>query len=173
MSQTRGAMIGLIALLSGLLIGFGLRDVMGAGILGGNTASAQQTTHLHGDGSLHLHNASSGSHVHAQFDISGQDLIPTVSIEVSPDPMSGWNVGIETTNFRFSPENASLGHVENEGHAHIYVDGEKIGRVYGDWYHLPALGAGQHTIMVTLNGNDHTDWVVDGELIKAMVTVTE
>lgn len=171
MSQTRGAIIGLIALLSGLLIGFGIRDVAGAGIFGGNTASAQQA---HGGGGAHLHGGTGSSgHVHAQMNITDQAEIPSVSIEVTPDALDGWNVAINTSNFRFSPENASLGHVENEGHAHLYVDGQKIGRVYSDWYHLPPLGAGEHTIMVTLNGNDHTDWVVDGELIMAMVTVTE
>jgi len=160
----------LIALLAGLLMGYGVNDMMGGhemdmGMMAVETEAETNTIHIHDDGSEHDHGE--------MLDISDLDAIPSVRASVIPDPMSGWNVAIQTTNFRFSPENASMGHVDGEGHAHIYVDGKKIGRMYGDWYHLPALGAGEHTIMVTLNGNDHVDWMVNGEQVMAMVSVKE
>lgn len=42
-----------------------------------------------------------------------------------------------------------------EGHAHIYIDDVKIGRVYGEWYHLATanlnLSPGSHVVRVDLN----------------------
>ncbi len=94
----------------------------------------------------------------------------SVAVEATPDPMTGVNVTVTTTGFRWAPEHASGGHVDGEGHAHLYVDGERVGRLYGDHVHLP-LEPGEHEIRVTLNGNDHSDLVVDGEVIEATTTV--
>ena len=56
--------------------------------------------------------------------------------------------------------------MEGEGHAHLYLDGQKIARVYGEWYHLPKL-EGDHELRVTLNTNDHQDYAVKGEVVGA------
>jgi hypothetical protein len=93
-----------------------------------------------------------------------------VAVEATPDPLMGVNVTVTPTGFRWAPEHASGEHVDGEGHAHLYVDGEKQGRLYGDHVHLP-LEPGEHEIRVTLNGNDHADLVVDGEVIEATTTV--
>ena len=39
-------------------------------------------------------------------------------------------------------------HVDGEGHTHLYIDGEKITRVYSNWYYLGKLEPGEHTIRV-------------------------
>ena len=85
---------------------------------------------------------------------------PTISIEVEPDPQSGYNVHLATTNFTFSPENASQGHVAGEGHAHLYVNGQKVSRLYSNWYHLAELPEGANTVRITLNTNDHRAYAV-------------
>lgn len=97
---------------------------------------------------------------------------PTVSLEVMQDPSGSWNARITTTNFRFAPENVSEENVMGEGHAHIYVDGVKINRVYGSWYHLGTLSEGEHEVSVSLNANDHSSYAVGGEKITDAVTVT-
>jgi hypothetical protein len=97
---------------------------------------------------------------------------PTLRIVVMDDPMAGHNLHIMTSNFQFSPQNASLDHVAGEGHAHVYVDGQKLSRVYGNWMHLDALPSGEVTIEVTLNSNDHRPLSVAGTNIKASVTLT-
>lgn len=112
-----------------------------------------------------------------QIDVTGPDA-PTVSLAVSPDPKSGWNVKIDTTNFEFAPERASLDHVSGEGHAHIYVDGVKISRVYGQWFYLDNKfvgGPGEHEVKVNLNANDHSPLAVDGEEVSdtQVITVAE
>ena len=94
-----------------------------------------------------------------------------VSLVVNPDMMAGYNVQIKTKNFKWAPNHASMAHRKGEGHAHIYVDGVKIGRVYGEWYHLNVaslnLAPGDHTVLVNLNGNDHKAYVVNGNLLEA------
>jgi len=83
------------------------------------------------------------------------DNAPSVTITVTPDAVSGWNLHIETTNFRFAPENASTSHVQGEGHAHIYINGQKVARHYGAWYHIAKLPGGTNTVEVVLSANDH------------------
>lgn len=107
-----------------------------------------------------------GSTHHELMDISDWDDIPTIDVIVHADPKSGWNLQIVTTNYRFAPESASLDHVDGEGHAHLYIDGEKITRLYGEWYHLPELSPGQHEIIVSLSSNNHNDYAIAGEIIS-------
>jgi len=54
--------------------------------------------------------------------------------------------------------------VAGEGHAHLYLDGEKVARVYGRWFHIPEPGPGAHSVRVTLNANSQ-DLVINGEVI--------
>lgn len=103
------------------------------------------------------------------------DEIPTVSLAVNKDEMGGFNVQITTENFTWAPENASQAHVPGEGHAHIYVDGIKVGRVYSSWFHLDTatlgITPGVHSVEVDLNGNDHGSYIVDGEKIQAAAEI--
>ena len=109
-------------------------------------------------------------HAHEQMELPTQNA-PTVALSVTPDAKAGWNLQIQTTNFEFAPERASSEHIAGEGHAHLYIDGEKITRVYGNWYYLPELTPGEHEIEVTLNSNSHEDLVVDGVAISASKTI--
>ena len=95
----------------------------------------------------------------------------TVSLDVSQDPMSGYNVHIVTTGFTWAPERASREHLAGEGHAHLYVNGEKVARVYGPWYHLGDLPGGGAEVRVTLNTNAHDDYAHDGVVVADSVTV--
>lgn len=97
---------------------------------------------------------------------------PRLHIEVTPDPASGWNLKIVTDGFRFAPERASTAHVPGEGHAHVYVDGEKIARQYGSWLHISGLAPGERVIAVTLNANDHRMLAVGGKPLRAETKIT-
>lgn len=84
--------------------------------------------------------------------------IPTIELKVVPDAKSGYNINVITTNFEFSPENVNNGADSyNEGHAHVYVNGVKIMRLYSDWFNLPAteLAKDLNTLSVELNTNNH------------------
>ena len=92
---------------------------------------------------------------------------PTLSISVTPDPVSGWNLHLETTNFRFAPEASGIGAVAGEGHGHLYANGDKLARLYGPWHHIAALPKGEVEITVTLNTNDHRTIAVSGQPTEA------
>ncbi len=92
---------------------------------------------------------------------------PTLTLEAFPDPVAGWNLHIRTTDFTFAPRNSGLAHVDGEGHAHVYANGVKLGRVYGPWVHLDKLPEGPVEIEVTLNANDHRPLAVGDTPISA------
>jgi len=97
---------------------------------------------------------------------------PSLAIRATPDPMSGHNLFVETEGFAFAPQNASGDNQPGEGHAHVYVNGAKIGRLYGPWLHLPDLPKGEVTVEVTLNANDHRPLAVNGAPITAREVLT-
>jgi hypothetical protein len=96
---------------------------------------------------------------------------PKLNIMVMRDPMTGYNLHVMAENFKFSPQNASLEHIAGEGHAHVYVNGVKRARLYGNWMHLDALPIGEVIVDVTLNSNDHRPLAVGGTNITASATL--
>lgn len=96
---------------------------------------------------------------------------PTVDIVLHEDEVSGWNLEIITENFEFSPETVNQDNMSGKGHAHIYVNDEKLVRLYSKWMYLDALPSGETTVSVTLNSNDHRVISVNGEHLRAEQTV--
>lgn len=95
-----------------------------------------------------------------------------VKLNVYKDIFSGYSIQLIVNGLTFTPENAGEQHVDGEGHAHLYIDGEKIARVYGTSFHLGnILSEGEHEITISLNGNDHSPYTYDGELVEDTVTV--
>ena len=97
--------------------------------------------------------------------------VPTIAIDVSEDPVEGWNLRILTTDFRIVPENVSTAHIDGEGHMHLYIDGEKVSRLYGEWHHIGSLAPGEHEVRVELSANDHSAMAVDGDIIDATAVI--
>ena len=108
---------------------------------------------------------SHGEHSHGSIEIPPGQPIPFVNLIVREDPLRGWNVEVQVSNFRFSPERASQEHRDGEGHAHLYINGEKITRLYGNWYYIQSLKPGRHEIKVTLSSNNHSDFIHNGQII--------
>lgn len=119
----------------------------------------------------------SAAHDHASHDHSallalppGPDA-PRLDFDLLPDGLSGWNLRLRTANFRFAPENVNRDHVPGEGHAHVYVNGEKRARLYGPWFHLGPLPKGAVTVRVTLNANSHDPLAVGDAPLAVEKTV--
>ena len=124
------------------------------------------------DGHYHSPEASATHAGHgAAIELPAGPDAPTLDLQVARDAKSGWNLHIATTNFRFSPERASGANRAGEGHAHVYVDGRKISRIYGPWFHLDGLPPGKAEIAVTLNANDHSGLAVAGRPLRAVKTI--
>ncbi|SEL89033.1 hypothetical protein SAMN05444413_12027 [Roseivivax marinus] len=156
-----------------LLIG-----LMFGGGLGFTVAAANGITldgHDHGDPAHHVagHQTSMAErHDHAtQLSLPSDAQAPTLDVSVEPDPASGWNLHLATTGFAFAPLSASGAHVLGEGHAHLYVNGQKRARIYGAWTHLAELPAGDVELRVTLNANDHRPLAVGDVPVEQVVTV--
>jgi nitrous oxide reductase accessory protein NosL len=121
-------------------------------------------------------------HDHNQHQHSDADLLninpeakkPEIVLSVTADAVAGWNIHIAVSNFSFTPEKVNQAMSEQpEGHAHIYVDGYKIARLYSQWYHLKPLTPGPHTIRVGLNSNDHSNLSYNGTLLEATTNIIQ
>lgn len=111
-------------------------------------------------------------HGRTMMDISDEEEIPEfTTIEIIQESEDSYNLHVEIKNWKFTPENTGSETVVNEGHAHVYVNGIKQGRMYGEWFHLGDLSSGVNEISVVLNGNDHTEFVVDGNVLGAETTM--
>lgn len=96
---------------------------------------------------------------------------PTLAVSVTDDPAAGWNLILETTNFEYAPKAVGVRDVLGEGHAHIYIDGAILTRLYGPTYHLGSLSEGEHEIRIVLSDNLHNEYAVEGERIEFMFTL--
>ena len=96
-----------------------------------------------------------------------------VSVRISADveDNGGVNVRIMADGWRWAPELVDQEHTPGAGHGHIYVDGEKIARVFGSDYHIGELTPGRHEIRVTLNTNNHGELTYNGQKVEAITTV--
>lgn len=114
------------------------------------------------------------THMHPMTELDPSLPVPAVSVEAIPDEKDGYNIHVTTEHFAFTPEMVNGDVVSNSGHAHIYVNGTKVARLYGPWFNLPssALQSGRNEVMVTLNANDHSEWSRDGMHIMDMLVLT-
>ena len=135
-----------------------------AGCSGDSEPSSVSVEKVH-DHSKHMHDVIEASDFGEQ--------IPAVKLVINEDSMSGWNLQIVTDNFSFAPEQVNQDANANEGHAHIFVNDYKFHRVYSHWLHLKKLTPGEHTIRVTLNANDHSEWSHNGRVISAQVSIIQ
>ena len=111
--------------------------------------------------------------------------VPTLSINVSRDWMSGLNLELHTENYEMTVPPVGLAMDElmapslqaesgiAEGHAHLYINGEKFQRIYGHHLHLPAplFKPGLNQINVSINTHGHMYWTAGGRQVLATLYV--
>ena len=104
--------------------------------------------------------------------------MPAIELAYAPDAMSGINVMIMTQNFRLGPpppldsSSALRGQGSGvEGHAHLYLNGRKLRRIYGSFLHLDGalLEPGGNELRVSLNDHHHNTWVKGDDELQATV----
>ena len=118
----------------------------------------------------HFGNKTHANHMdsHESFEISniiGGD-IPEIDGWINQETTGNRMLKITTKNFTFEPEKmGSTEQIINEGHAHLYINGEKKNRIYGEYFDLGKLKPGIHEIRVTLNTNNHLELMYKGKQI--------
>ena len=157
-------------LLIGLVFGTGLGFIW-AGAAGVTFDGHDHSAHVAQDGEIDHSNMDHGSKDHSPVDIPSGSHAPTLAIVLHKDTMSGINLEIQTTNFTFSPQTVNQSDITGAGHAHVYANGKKLSRVYGNWFHIAGLPSGENTIMVELNANSHGVIQVDGTPLQDTQTI--
>lgn len=64
-------------------------------------------------------------HHHESMEIPDGVAVPSVDLIIHPDAMQGWNLEVQVTNFTFAPERVNASTLPTEGHAHLFINGEK------------------------------------------------
>ncbi len=117
------------------------------------------------------HQDGGGHHHHKKMAIPAGQTVPKVSLQVTPDAISGWNVQILLEDFSFTPEQVNQASKTTDGHAHLMLNGQKIARIYSTWYHIDKLPAGKNELKVTLNTNKHEELTYQDKSIAAVAIV--
>ncbi len=84
--------------------------------------------------------------------------------------MKGWNEGILTKNFRFSPERVIMVNQVGGGGTHLYIALRKI-VVCSPWFQLMKQRKGKNAVRVALNANNHEKYKVNRKVVEAVVVV--
>lgn len=115
--------------------------------------------------------------MHGTIEVSTGARVPEVGAELYADVMDGYNLQLMVKHFEIIPPIkkllASASGALLEGHAHLYVNGVKVQRVYGRYLHLPEklFRPGINTITVSLNDHKHATWTVKEVEIQTTLTI--
>lgn len=126
-------------------------------------------------------------HDHKPISIPEGAETPQINIAIFQDKKDGFNLHISLANFELEPPEFESALIEKspqftkakngklivDGHAHLYVNGKKISRVYGNYVHLPSalFNPGINMIMVSLNAHSHDVWTLENNQIMATLII--
>lgn len=79
-------------------------------------------------------------------------------------------ITLDATGFEFA-DPSDTEPLPGFGHTHVYVDGRLLTMAYEQSVPLPELDPGTHEIEITLASVDHSDYVLDGEILGARTTL--
>ena len=97
------------------------------------------------------HGTSNGIHL---------DPSPEITLMALNGPNAqGADISLNVENFIFVRVADDAPHVANEGHAHIYLNGLKLGRLYDTMFTLGAIPTGTYDLLVGLNSNTHQPYM--------------
>ncbi len=88
--------------------------------------------------------------------------VPSATAVIARDPESGWNLHIETKNFRPAFD-ASTDDTLATGYTYVSIDGGTRIRLYSPWFHLPLLGLGGHSFDISLHNAEFHPLLKDGK----------
>jgi len=105
------------------------------------------------------------------IDVDTSKPIPEVAITLDETDEPGvFDMTISLADFTITPENVDGDPVDNEGHMHLLLDGEKVERFY-DLERQVNVPEGDHLVEVELNANNHLAYSIDSVPIRTGITV--
>ena len=118
--------------------------------------------------------------MHQQLvDVSSRKRQPRLALEIRRDTMDGFNLRLNLEHFLMeSPPhkpndetNTRSKHLR--GHAHVYLNGVKLIRIYGNEVHLPerVFTSGINSLEVSLNAHDHRQFALGAIPLKATLLI--
>ena len=130
----------------------------------------------HGDLGAASHDDDSNSHAHDHGDdgieVDASLPIPALDIELTETATLGtFVVEVSLENFTITPDNIDADPIDNEGHLHLYLDGDRVTR-FTDLEIEIEVPDGEHLVEVELSANNHSAYLLNGEPIRAGATVT-
>ena len=159
-------------------IGALFSGLLGFMIAAGNNVTFDGHKHLAIPPASHSESNNLPAHLSNHEKIHGSPIyiakniaVPTIAAKLERDPTSGFNLNLETRNFTFAPELSGLDHKDGMGHAHLYIDGQKIARLYGNWFHISEIPKDAKSLEITLNSNDHRPFFVNNALISSIIAL--
>ena len=118
----------------------------------------------YGDVPTRLRNVGSSTGMNHEM-LSGLQADPSPQIQLSTTggfSTNGSDVVVSVENFIFTRIEDSAAHVPNEGHAHAYLNGLKLGRIFEPNFSLGPVLEGTYDLMISLNSNNHSPYMNDG-----------
>ncbi|WP_018924343.1 hypothetical protein [Salsuginibacillus kocurii] len=100
-------------------------------------------------------------------EVTASSSVPSLSGTIEQETEDEWVIEIDTENFTFTREESAASSEDVwKGHAHVYVNGEQEGRIYGDTYYLGKFHEGEHDVEITLFSPQHKQLTYEGEPIR-------
>ena len=132
-------------------------------------AGMEMENHANMNGSMSGQEA--GAHSHGMLAVDDWPAKPAITATIQKTLLVVGILNLRTENFTYNAAAAGLENKQGEGHAHIYVNGAKLARIYGDWFHIGTLPNGHNLISVTLNANDHSSLTQNGDILEHKLIV--
>jgi copper(I)-binding protein len=95
---------------------------------------------------------------------------PTLALSVPGGVRAeGFALALKTERIAFRQVPEGTGHVAGEGHAHVYLNGLKLGRAYAETFGVGPLLPGLYRLRVVLNAHDHRPYLAGGAPVEAVL----
>jgi len=145
-----------------------------------NTYAQQSSNEKQSSSDMNIDMTMKMDHSHLPIAVPSNITTPALSLQINKDTMSGYNLHLQISNYKLMPPPSDITNMADlmsatvhkesgfiEGHAHLYINGIKIQRVYGLDVHLPKkhFKQGLNTVSVTLNNHGHMYWTVDDKKV--------
>ncbi|USD67063.1 hypothetical protein [Vibrio sp. SCSIO 43136] len=112
-------------------------------------------------------------HQHAAKEI-GDMPVPQIAVSVTRDAVDGVNVNLQLSNYALGPPESEIECASVlQGHAHLFINGKRVMRLYAQSLHIPShlLEGKINQIAVSLNSHQHENWIVNDQTVVASVFI--